>query len=89
MIFMELRCEDSSEPHAAGGWVKGDNGMPRIARCWSHDNNGCGTFSEGTQKGAQTGARELISDAKQCGWKKLNHGWVCPFCIEQRDKAKF
>ena len=77
MIFMELRCEDSSEEYAD---ISGYN------RCWSHDNAGCGVFSHGTQMGAISGARELFNEARKAGWKRMKHGWVCPFCVAQRKK---
>lgn len=84
-IFMELRCEDSCEEHAEGGYVYQD-GTPRMERCWSYDNSGCGVHAGDTQKSGLLGIKELFDDAKKCGWIRMPHGWICPYCAEQRKR---
>lgn len=78
MIYMELRCEDRSEPYADVE-IRGE-------RCWSHDNYGCAQFASDTLSDGFIGIQQLFVEATECGWEQIkDHGWVCPHCISHRN----
>lgn len=81
MIFIEIRCEDSSED-----WAYGEHEF--MPKCYSHSNNGCGEFSDDTVSGVIIAKRYMEKHARSSGWKKIkNHGWVCPHCASNRPKT--
>jgi len=73
--WIEIRCENRSEPSAEGRGIKvGD-------RCYSNDNAGPMDMADDTRASVVETLRFLDADARDSGWKKTRAGWICPYCV--------
>lgn len=90
-VWMELRCEESSEDHADELYTgKKVNGTYETSVCYSHINNGSGhTSANASQKSVIETYRDICNEALSVGWKKINGQWVCPHCVKYRGKTGF
>lgn len=89
-VWIELRCNDQSEQHAAKLYTgeKGRNGLDETSECWSNENVGCGmTSSDSTQQSVLRTYKDVTDDALKSGWKKINNNWVCPHCVKYRGRT--
>ena len=75
-IWMEIRCENRNEPSA--------NMVPPnfSSHCWSRDNSGPMDEALDTQAGVISTLKLLEAEAKKAGWKKIQKGWICPYCAK-------
>ena len=88
-VWMELRCEQSSEEHAERLYTgrKDANGLDETSECWSHINSGCGeTSASATQKSVIANYKDICRSATESGWERVNGNWVCPHCLEFKGK---
>lgn len=74
-IWIELRCENRSNPSAEG--IAGSR------RCCSHDNAGPMEMASDTRASVVETLREIEANARATGWEKTKYGWICPHCCAQ------
>lgn len=89
-VWIELRCNEQSEDHAARLYTgkKDKSGSDATSECWSNNNYGCGmTSGDATQKSMLSAYKDVTDMAVGSGWKKINNNWVCPHCVEYRGKS--
>lgn len=76
-IWIEMRCENRSNPSSEGKPGSFDK------RCWSHDNAGPMEMANDTQASVIETLRDMESKAHTEGWEKTKYGWICPHCAVQ------
>lgn len=75
--FVSIRCEGRGEGRCVYG---GD-------RCWSDDNDDPWVLADDTKRSVMQCMDDLIKEASDGGWKKINGEWMCPNCQKHATKG--